>query len=469
MALVLAGHLLTHTLLALSLLLSMAGNMENRLTNSGKISSALPHNNLRRLSMHHSERGGGQTSSIMELLRQYSMSHDIQALQADPNACSRRYVLVSYPELDSLGNNIYSFLNGYLLAVLFDRTVVLAAPRHAVPFRTPPWETNWIIDLPTLRNIWEQRSCNYDLRPVIIGTPTKIERLICCGEKIIDFTMISVCLNHHNLYQMSSERANLTSSHRAIAGILFSVDEYALYGLLLRHAFSIPPPGPRVKKALQRISAPIVGANRPITFGLHVRHYETDPVYIEVDIIRAAESIRRAYAVFVPKGDRLCIVLLAANRPEILESHRIADTGCSVVCVERPPLDQRIVNNSSEHGVWANSDIEIDDVNLLSMADVFIGSNIFKNAHSTFSVLIADLMSSAKTENGAANIFWINDIMANSSVPWDISSRRSNSMGKLFTDKGCEHVLRMCWKHENDCSRHEALLELQGVRIMHNV
>lgn len=404
-----------------------------------------------------------QKSTAMEILQTYISHHDRRVVEVDPTICSSKFVLVSYPELDSLGNNMYAFLNGYMLAVLLNRTVVIAAPHAAVPFPTPPWESDWMVPLTDLKAVWKDRRCKPALDPVIIGNPTKIDIFSCCGEIIYDHVMVTQCLNHHQLFQMSSPHATLSQSVRAIANGLFGLDEYTLYGLLLRSALRMAPPGPLVTRALDRLALKPTG-QRPLLIGLHLRHLDISGDRIQADIARAKKSLEMIIAEFDPKGKRSCAVLLAANRPEVFDMEHFRLVGCKLVHVERPPSYNLGEKKTSEHGFWANSDIEIDDVNLLGFADIFIGSNVHKMAHSTFSMLIADMIA-GRGGGRNKNIFWINDIVGNSSVPWNSNLQGSSSFGQWFTTTDCEGIQQSCTHFTPECFRHKAILEMQHVHF----
>ena len=331
-----------------------------------------------------------------------------------------------------------------------------------MPFPTPPWQSSWIIDLPRLKSIWARLHCKPAyLAAVLLGTPTKADHLTCCGEGFLDYVLMAQCLNHHQLYQLSSSGSVLSKTSHRVADVLFSVDEYALYGLLLRAAFKLGAPSPAVRAAIAKVSL-------HIKIGLHLRHLDMRSHQIGLDIDRAVESLRRVVTALRSEQNKPCAILLASNRPEVFESEAMLPLGCSIVYVDRPMANASVLNKTSEHGLWSNSDIQVDDINLLAMSDVFVGSSIYKKAHSTYSMLISDLVSS-RHRSGRGRVYWISDILANRSEAWDRTHAASHSIGRVVTPKDCEQQKPLCPAHTSECHRLKKLLEMQKTRIIERI
>ena len=74
-----------------------------------------------------------RASEMIHLLDQYQEQHSADAFhhESSENICNRRqYIAIENVQCDSIGNSFGKFLHSLVVAVLFNRTVILHGSNH---------------------------------------------------------------------------------------------------------------------------------------------------------------------------------------------------------------------------------------------------------------------------------------------------------------------------------------------------
>lgn len=350
-------------------------------------------------------------SNIRIRLQGYAELHDAARVLRDPSICQRKFVLVQYPTQGDIGQSTFEFLNGFAAAVILNRTLVAARPSSG---KRVPWRSKWIADIQEIRAAWKGQGCAGGNE--LTATPTDGKNLAgilrCCGNSSTIDPMISQCMGHHLLYQLREAVHGKTDLGPSLSTVrdMFSVDEYTAYGLLLRAALTIPPTGPRVIAALGHIESYHTSKNL-VVIGIHLRHYASEGSAIQGELSAAIQSLKKIVDAHVTPSIP-CAILMASNRPELFD---FADSnggvlfGCKVTRVEKLKKDETTLG-VTETGLWPESSVLLDDISLLSIADIFVGSKLPSSDPSAVSLLIADLLASDHKE-GSRNIYWIGNVV----------------------------------------------------------
>lgn len=371
---------------------------------------------------------------VRSQLQQYIQVHSAAAVLADPQICMRQFVLAGYPSADMLGETTFELLNGFAASIIFNRTLVGVRPSRSA---AAPWKSGWMIDLSDLRAAWRVRGCSgrMELAASVASALDVTGMLACCGNDTSGAAMISTCIRGHTLHQLravtgTNSGALVPSFRHDVIGRLFSVDPYTSYGLLLRASLQIPPTRPRVIAALSQIEGYHTTRDM-VVFGVHLRHRASLAVLVQEEVDAALSSLSKIVPVHTQSGALPCAVVLASNRREIFGLAKDGYLmGCRVTRVE--PLEASAAHDDAEEQS-ANS--LLDDISLLSLSDVFLGSKSLFGEPSSVSLLIADLIASDH-KKGSQNIYWIGNVAVSDS--FEAHSLRSGAEeGSLLSSAQC--------------------------------
>jgi hypothetical protein len=370
---------------------------------------------------------GEHVADIRLQLQRYRMLHNADAVLTDSALCSRQFVLVNYPTVGKIGDTMFEFLNGFALALFLNRTIVTTASMQDV--NKLPWKSKWMVDIKDLKNAWRKGGCSQTgaLAATMLAEAEAAGVAACCGGGG-PAVMLGQCARGHHFYRLLGDPAGGLSGPAAESvGRIFGIDEYSAYGLLLRSALVASPSRPAVVSALAKIENYHTSKDM-VMIGIHVRHISSDPVRVKKEVDAAYKSLEKVVPLHTDSNKLPCAILMSSNREEL---YMLADSGavagkllgCSITRVQK--LNDTVetpqpVGDGGEPAPPLLTSSEMDDLNLLSLSEVFIGSTP-KGARSEFSLIVADLVASGQNQ-GSKNIYWISDVVGE--ADWNEKSPR---------------------------------------------
>lgn len=376
--------------------------------------------------------------ALTALMKEYISQHSILANRMDPDFCSRKFVVGIYACPHAVGNHMFEFLNGYLAAVMTNRTILWQFCER----RYCNWDDEidceqfihrfrWILSYKTAQIIWKKRNCSSPLLQSVDDIHTLYdfrlhgvaeETVACCQLEDFEHPFLSVGINcFMEMYAMTTPRAILSPAARQRADIIREHKAQFAYGFLFRTAFKINDSiiaenNELIASALRHTGKQyhnsnnaLISAgssdkcNEPLLVALHLRHADANDHgrdHGEADCLKQTiDRVQRHY------GCPMDAVLLASDRSaQLLHWEHSHEFPQQKIITSNHSSRHQLVGYTAEHGV--NNGIgAILDIDLLSRANAFIGSHYFThlewlNRHaSTFSMLIACLQST----NGVAS------------------------------------------------------------------
>jgi hypothetical protein len=374
---------------------------------------------------------------LIKVLQNYQKAHNMNAILTDKFFCQRKYVIATYACPHAVGNHMHEFLNSYLAAIVTDRTVLWEfCPRAPCKLdieddcndfltRFP-----WILSYTFFLKNWKQRHCNETMKEYNLISRGERHRgeeiLMCCGlDQIQEYPILRIgTMEGHELLAFNTTNVRLLSENKQLAQILFHHGEDFLYGILFRTVFAYKSiviennqkfvflqlsknvnfsskfsfPNLSLKEdrssqqSLQQLSSHIW------TIGVHLRHASNaaDTRHlVDKQGINCVQQVKQDLSLLTSSNASNCIIYLASDRNQSLlywQEHQ-EEIGCQIITT-----DHHLAHPEwNEHGPFTDS-IAMHDVELLSHADIFIGSSYqipkLMNLVSTFSLLIAERRAS---------------------------------------------------------------------------
>lgn len=222
--------------------------------------------------------------------------------------------------------------------------------------------------------------------------------IMCCGidgikSPIIDFGTHEL----HEMLALSYNQSRLGSAARHKTSLLFARGEDFAYGMMFRASFAYKPWVLESNDAMIAQGTAHLPADRPpFFFGLHLRHSSMEDLHGMEHGETAC--LKKLISDLLPTG-RSCVILVATDRPEKVEEYSRTNfqEGCKVI-FSNHTISPAVIINRIEHGPFTGA-VAMCDLELLSRADVFLGSS-YTNSRlmyltSTFSMLMASLRASS--------------------------------------------------------------------------
>ncbi len=360
-------------------------------------------------------------------LTKYIHQHGRDSIINDVGSiCTRKYAIGTYSAPEQIGNNMHEFLNGYLTAFVTNRTLLWQYCDRR-PCKVNPYgkcnelvpRLPWIMHIGELWDMWKDQNCSEPWN--IHGLTTMWQRdtaeeiAMCCGVDNLTIPIIYFgTFQQHEYFSLHLPQARLSETSRRRAQLIFRQGEHVGYGILLKSSFHIGKQivednnqliRKHIAQIQQNISHPnyvvslsVRNEHEPFFISLHLRHAHlaSQSRIIQDDRgLTCLLSLIAKYRNNIMK-DRLCIILFSTDRTETYEYIRTLPPeelgNCSVLTTDH----QGHHIQHSEHGPYVG-DIAVRDVELLSRADLLIGS-IYNTPKlslwsSSFSLLIAEFRS----------------------------------------------------------------------------
>jgi hypothetical protein len=382
-----------------------------------------------------------RTSAIVSLIETYIEQHQASSLRLEAKNnpeqfCTRKYVRTKKTSCGNLGNNQHDFLGGFIAAIILNRTIVyntLDCDNHL--FFQP-----WVMNVDEMLELIMSTCVNMTL--------TNDEKYtIRMGEDSIPFdkyayysdSFSELTLNFWHceispfwLYNKYSG-ARLGPAARARADILISNpiyinSQFEIYGFAFKYLMDFSND---VKQLCQPLLSPVVSSpscqyhENQLVIAVQMRHIETD-YYSSTEEYdhtyeEAVEDILHSMNISQTKQ---CVLLVASDRETSLNQISMwgEKNGCRTIFVPRPKVDSEKYIAACEgelqcieQGPHARGILQLADIYLLGHAQFFVGTT-----SSTYTRLIANLVSVSHTFNEIRSYDWLNPIRFNIHNPGEL-------------------------------------------------
>jgi len=361
------------------------------------------------------------TPVLFQELDNYIAQHNVEnLLKEGTEFCNRKFIVATYACPQAIGNHMHEFLNAYAGAFITNRTLVwkfctrkpcqLDSEQDCDQYLS---RLSWIASYHTVVRIWKEKKCDGDTNEYHL-IPQKfrfqsIKIFMCCGIDHLPFSFLDYGTHElHELHSLVLNQSRLDYNHRRRAHILFDNGEDFGYGVLLRSSFRFKDvvisnnnrsllhglsnyhdENPS-SKAIQTTHDP----HQDILYiGIHLRHSSMD------DVVGSDHGefycMRELIAKYNPyPTNKRCVILLATDRPRMIElwqNRSMTEFNCTTITTNHT---YSLFFNRPEHGPFTG-EIAMHDIELVSRADIFLGSAYtsqnLRGSTSTYSLLIASL------------------------------------------------------------------------------
>eukprot|EP01038_Epipyxis_sp_PR26KG_P004958 gene4958-6931_t len=374
-------------------------------------------------------------SNIVNYIVQHNS--DTVLIQDSNNICNRDYIVAVYACPQAVGNRMHEFTNSLIGAYLLNKTVV-----YKFCDRKPcKWDNegdcnefftrhSWILSYETLVNKWNSLRCSEltnsstDLEILIIPQfryqTSKI--LTCCGIEQFPSVgrtpfMIFGTFELHEMYALTVPSARISKNLKTRVNELFHLGEDFGYGVMFLISFEFKSFIIHENNKLLSLHEGEILQHNRIRIGLHLRHSGLLNLNDMKTIFFSATScVNELFVLKQPfmnnktinnfnNNSIPCSILLSTDRSEILEYATslklLSNYNCTVIVSNHSKT--RIPGLINEHGLFAGH-IAINDLELISRSDFFIGSTYVTPTHlrnyaSSFSLLIAELKAVKNSNN----------------------------------------------------------------------
>jgi len=222
---------------------------------------------------------------------------------------------------------------------------------------------------------------------------------MCCGIDRLPFNFLDYGTHElHELHSLVLNQTRLDDEHRRRAHMLFENGEDFGYGIMLRSSFQFKNViiSNNNRSLLHGLANQIDDHNFSkdvLYIGIHLRHSSMD------DLTGSEHGefycMKELLAKYNPHPtNKRCVILLATDRPRMIElwqNRSMSEFNCTTITTNHT---YSLFFNRPEHGPFTG-EIAMHDIELLSRADLFLGSSYtsqnLRGSTSTYSLLIASL------------------------------------------------------------------------------